>query len=255
VPHVLSIDVAVMPLRSRAGFAAAVAGLIVAAGVALGLMRLGFGWGFALIPCLLYAVAVLLALGRVESLHRHARFGLANGITLVRLAGTSLYAGLAAELARDLPVTSTMLWGFAVFAALLLGLDGADGYLARRQGLASDFGARFDQEVDTLLLLLLSVLAFLLGKAGAWVLLIGTMRYLFVAAGRLWPPLRAPLPPSLRRSAICAVQGAVLLMLLTPTLAPPVSAWLAGGALLLLAWSFGVDVVWLAGQRGQPRGA
>ena len=242
-----------LPLRHRVGLGAAAASLIVAGGVAVGLAWLGFGHPFALVPWLIYLAAVGLVLARVETFHRHARFGLANAVTLVRLAGTSLFAGLAAEVALGWPVGPAMLWGFALFATLILTLDGADGYLARRQGLASDFGARFDHEVDTLLLLLLSILALLLGKAGAFVLLVGTMRYLFVVAGRLWPPLRAPLPRSMRRSAICVVQGAVLIALLAPPLVPPLSGWLAAGALALLAASFATDVVWLVRHRPPAR--
>ena len=46
------------------------------------------------------------------------------------------------------------------------------------------------------LVLALSVLAWQYGKAGAWVLLCGLMRYGFVAAGWLWPWLRGPLSPT-----------------------------------------------------------
>ena len=38
-------------------------------------------------------------------------------------------------------------------------LDGVDGWLARRSGIASAFGARFDMEIDALLILVLAVLA------------------------------------------------------------------------------------------------
>ena len=39
--------------------------------------------------------------------------------------------------------------------------------------------------------------------SNAWVLACGLMRYAFVAAGLLAPPLRRPLPPSRRRQAVC----------------------------------------------------
>ena len=61
-------------------------------------------------------------------------------------------------------------------------------------------------ETDALLVMALSVLAWQYGKAGAWVLLCGLLRYLFVAGGWLWPWLRRPLPPSIRRQTICVVQ-------------------------------------------------
>ena len=62
-------------------------------------------------------------------------------------------------------------------------LDGVDGWLARRHRIASAFGARFDMEIDALLILALSVLAWRHEKAGAWVVASGLLRYAFVAAG------------------------------------------------------------------------
>jgi phosphatidylglycerophosphate synthase len=128
----------------------------------------------------------------------------------------------------------------------LLALDGIDGWLARRQRLETAFGARFDMEVDALFILVLAALAVGLGKAGAWVLALGMMRYGFVAASLAWPWLAAPLPPSLRRKAVCVLQIAVLAALLAPPVAPPVSGALAAAAFAALAWSFAVDVRWLA---------
>ena len=75
---------------------------------------------------------------------------------------------------------------------LLLALDGLDGRAARGQGLASAFGARFDMEVDALVILALAAIAAGLGKAGPWVLALGLVRYGFVVAGWLAPMARAP---------------------------------------------------------------
>src|SRR5439155_607224 len=66
-------------------------------------------------------------------------------------------------------------------------LDGADGWLARRTRMESAFGARFDTEVDALLIQVLAVLAWRWGKAGPWVLVSGLLRYLFLLSGWLWP--------------------------------------------------------------------
>ena len=71
-------------------------------------------------------------------------------------------------------------------------------------------------EIDALLLMLLAVAAIALGKVGAWVLLIGTTYYLFMAARALVPRLRRDLPESMRRKAVCVLQGAVLIALVTP---------------------------------------
>ena len=69
------------------------------------------------------------------------------------------------------------------------------------------FRARLDMELDAFLLLALGVLVWLSGKVGAWVILIGALRYLFVAGGWVWPPLQATLPSSQRRKTICVIQG------------------------------------------------
>jgi phosphatidylglycerophosphate synthase len=173
--------------------------------------------------------------------HPHPRFGPANAVTLARAVPVVLVAGLVVAPA------SIAAASFAVLAgALATILDGLDGRLARRHRVESPFGARFDMETDALLVLALAVLAWRWDRAGAWVLLAGLMRYLFVAAGALAPWLRRPLPPSWRRQAVCVVQIVVLLLVVAPLLQPQASAPLAFGGLLLLAGSFAVDIAWLA---------
>ena len=86
-----------------------------------------------------------------------------------------------------------------VIIGIALSLDAVDGWLARRLGLASRFGARFDLEIDALLILILAVLVWQTGRVGAWLLAIGAMRYAFAALGMILPMLRRPLRPSRRR--------------------------------------------------------
>jgi phosphatidylglycerophosphate synthase len=216
----------------------------VGAGVAAVALAIGLPpAGLAIAAATVAAVAAL-ALRGAAAAHPHPRFGLANTITLVRAGGAAVFAGL---LAAPAPAVG---WAAAVAAAALLALDGLDGVAARRQGLASAFGARFDMETDALTILVLAALAVALGKVGAWALALGAMRYAFVAAGWVWPRLAGPLPPSLRRKAVCVAQLAVLTALLAPPIAPPVSGALAALALAALAWSFALDVRWLA--RTQP---
>ena len=193
-----------------------------------------------------YTAAALLVLDRLPIYHPHPRFGLGNGITLARAAGTAGFAALALE--PQVLAERDGWWAVAAVTALLA-LDGVDGWAARREGLASAFGARFDMEVDAFLVLALSAIAFSLGKAGPWVLAIGLMRYAFVLAGMLWPVLAAPLPRSRRRSGICVVEVAVLGLLLAPPVAPPVSTGLAALALALVAGSFATDLWWLVRHR------
>jgi phosphatidylglycerophosphate synthase len=127
----------------------------------------------------------------------------------------------------------------------VLTLDGLDGWLARRGGWASAFGARFDMETDALLVMVLSALVWDLDKAGAWVLLAGLARYLFVASARIWSWLARPLPPTRERQTFCVILVAALLLALAPPLQPPISAWVAAIGLAGVSYSFGIDVLWL----------
>jgi phosphatidylglycerophosphate synthase len=89
-----------------------------------------------------------------------------------------------------------------------------------------------------------------MGKAGAWILLAGLLRYLFVAAMRLAPWLRRDTPPSVRRKAIAVLQMLGLTLVLVPAVSPPFSAWWCAFMLAMLVYSFGVDIVWLWRHRG-----
>jgi phosphatidylglycerophosphate synthase len=135
-------------------------------------------------------------------------------------------------------------WWVIVLSTVVLILDGLDGRVARRTGSQTDFGARFDMELDAALLMALSILVWRSGVVGAWVLLIGLMRYAFVAASWLWPALGAELPPSVRRKVVCVVQGVVLLVALGPIIPEWMAGAVAGAGLVALAYSFAVDVRW-----------
>ncbi|HEX5049924.1 MAG TPA: CDP-alcohol phosphatidyltransferase family protein, partial [Gammaproteobacteria bacterium] len=121
--------------------------------------------------------------------------------------------------------------------------------LARARGETSAFGARLDMETDALLILVLASLAWAYGKAGAWILLAGLLRYLFVAASYALPWLARALPASRRRQAVCVLQIGTLIACVSPLFPPPASGAVALVGLVVLAWSFGVDVAWLARRR------
>lgn len=182
----------------------------------------------------------------VHGLHHHGfeRFGLANTVTAVRAALVSLVSATI-FFPGTMQHAQATTWALVLLVLIALALDGVDGYLARRFGQESALGARFDMEIDALLILCLSAAAFLLGKAGLWVLLIGLMRYGFVLAQYPLPRLKAPLPPSFRRKLVCVVQITVLCLILVPVVMPPLSSWLAAMALLLLSYSFAVDCLYL----------
>ncbi len=173
-----------------------------------------------------------------------SRFGEANQVTLLRAGLVSLVAGALLAIGQ----TPQDDWSLVLIVACALVLDGVDGYLARRLRLASRFGARFDMEVDALLLLILALLVWQMDRAGAWVLAIGLIRYAFVAAGLFLPALRAALPGCMRRKVVCVLQGVVLMICLLPPLASPLTDLLAGAALVALIVSFLVDIRFLLAQ-------
>lgn len=109
-------------------------------------------------------------------------FGLANAISTLRLALTTLLfaAGLA------MPVTALVLVVLAIVT-----LDGVDGWVARRSGSESDFGARYDTAVDALYTLALSVLLLERGVIGGWILIAGLWHYAFVLWEWVFPSQRA----------------------------------------------------------------
>lgn len=197
---------------------------------------------------LAFAIGSAIAYARLKTDYPHGSLGLCNVVTLARAAMAAVLCVPLLDpafMARSAH-TDWILMGVALFA---LSLDGVDGWLARRSGLSSRFGARFDMEVDSALGLILALLVLQADKAGAWVLLLGTMRYIFVAAGWFLPWLNADLPESMRRKTICVVQIGSLVVLMAPIVTQPLSAVIAAVAAALLVWSFAVDARWLSRHR------
>lgn len=181
--------------------------------------------------------------------HPHLLFGSANAVTSVRAAGTAFLAGLI-PLAHHSAVfqaqnNSPLLWALTILVLTLLALDGVDGYLARRSQLESSFGARFDMEIDAFLALVLSLLIWRAGITGFWVLALGSLRYLFIAASIWSQPLRGELFPSMRRKLVCVIQIAALCIMLSPLLSATLTSAVGLVALLCLTVSFGIDLRWL----------
>lgn len=209
--------------------------------------KMSLGWDFvaasALSLSIIFGFVVYLLPG-----YPHRRFGYANLVTAFRGSLVSL-TGATVICFESLHQADTVLWALVGVVTLALALDGIDGYLARKYRQESELGARFDMEVDALLILILSVAAAVLAKAGAWVLLIGLMRYGFVAAGWFFPALAADLPPSFRRKLVCVVQVSALCLILVPFVSVPLSSYLAAISLAMLAMSFAIDTAYLLRKR------
>ncbi|VVT03984.1 CDP-alcohol phosphatidyltransferase family protein [Rhizobium sp. EC-SD404] len=231
-----------------AGVALVVANAFVSSWATLGLIS-------AMTSLAIYATVGAIVLSRILAHHPYRVFGWPNTVTLMRTVLAALVAGYTAEISLwTLQPSPQLAWFFAGIATLAVVLDGVDGWLARRFGPRSDFGARFDMESDALLILILSVLALVLDKVGPWVLLIGGMRYLFVGASYLLPWLDSPLSPSMRRKTVCVIQGAALCLLAMPPIAGAAASSVAGFALAAIIGSFAIDIAWLFRHRGRLGG-
>lgn len=225
-------------------------GLALLLGLGLALAEaLGLGLSYLAKALAAYGLIYLILLRYLPLHWPRARLGPANQVTLLRGVLTSLLIALAGE---GMGEGAGLAWTALALALVATALDGVDGYLARRRGWDSPLGARFDMEVDALLVAGLALLLWSLERAGPWVLAAGAMRYLFVAAGLIWPWLRHPLPPSRRRQAICVAQVLTLTLGLLPILPLAWARAVVALGLGLLSFSFALDLAWLARQPGSP---
>lgn len=229
----------------------AVGGLVVVIGLgmlgfaAAGPLALAAGAG-------VYTVGASVAARQLHQHHGHARLGGANAVTLVRLALVSalsipLFGAVlfGAPPSGAVPVSASVSVAIIVIATVSLSLDGVDGYLARRQGLATAIGGRFDMEVDSVFALVLAALAATVA-GGPWiVLLLGLPRYLFWIAGAIWPWLYGPLPPRYSGKVVAVIQMITLIVLQLPGLPHALAIALTIGVLGALGWSFGRDILYL----------
>ena len=214
----------------------------------LGVGIAALGWAGAssgtLLSGAVLACVFLLGADALAALKKQT-LGWASRVTQARLA---LVAVLVAALLEP-AVYRDAGWMVAGVALLALSLDGVDGFLARRLEECSNFGARFDMEVDAALILVLCLGAAVTGLAGAWVLLLGLMRYLFLLAGQTLTWLRFPLPPSFRRKLVCVWQVGALVVAISPLATGLGAELILLSALAGLVYSFAVDVLWLYNNR------
>jgi phosphatidylglycerophosphate synthase len=191
------------------------------------------------------AAAALLATARIRS--DQPTIFPADWVTLTRMLPIAGVAGLVAD-SFGRPVSITAL---VTLASVALALDAVDGQVARWTGTATPLGARIDGEADAFLILLLSIAVS--QDYGSWVLVIGAARYALLLAGWLIPWLAAPLPPRFWRKVVAAIQGIVLTVAASGVPSRLVGMIAVAVALLLLAESFGRDVIWLYRTGAGPR--
>lgn len=158
-------------------------------------------------------------------------FGWANCVTALRLA-LVLLAACALSDAPDRVVGGLVLGTFL--------LDGVDGWLARRLGTSSEFGAHFDMETDALFVVVVTQALWQRGSLGPWILTSGWLRYVYVLFNALVPG--APMP----RSAFGRIAfGALIVGLVLAFIGPrPTGALAALAGTLLVGASFFRSFYW-----------
>jgi phosphatidylglycerophosphate synthase len=153
------------------------------------------------------SVAALLVQSR-SAWATDARTVLPNAVTLLRLAIVVAMGSLE----HGAP---GFYWAAAVGA--VFALDWVDGWLARRTGGATAFGAHFDMETDALVILVVNVELWLRGQLGPWILTTGLLRYAYVVCVTLVPPRGGEMPRStLGRNAFGMLVTGLALALAAP---------------------------------------
>lgn len=193
------------------------------------------GWAAGLLSGLVLAVAA----GRQAARDGVVVLGPADLVTLTRATLACVVAALVAEAYAGADVLQVLV----PLTAVALALDFVDGRVARRTGTATAYGARLDGEADAFLILVLSVLV--AGTYGAWVLAMGVVRYAYAVATRLLPWMQRPLPPRYWRKVVAACVGIALALAASGLVPVGMTYAVLGSAFVLLAESFGWDVVWL----------
>ena len=134
-------------------------------------------WPVAAVGAISFTVLIMRGANHFGSL---LKLGPANAVTAFRLAIT-LAIGSVLHGARGILLTSVIIF--------VLALDGLDGFIARRLHLSSEFGAHFDMETDALLVLVAGVELWQRGDLGPWILTAGLLRYGYVLALMIVPPV------------------------------------------------------------------
>ncbi len=215
------------------------AGLVAHLLVLTALAGAGALGGAGALAGLVYGAGTVALLGRALARSGALGVGPADLVTLLRSALVGGVAALVADSTTGPVPVAALAW----LAGVALALDAVDGRVARRTGTVTATGARFDMEVDSVLVLLLGV--HVAGVLGPWVLAVATVHYVFVAARWALPWLRGEVPPRHWCKVVAAVQGIVLVTVAAGVLPRAVAVAALVAVAGLLAESFGREVWWL----------
>jgi len=122
-----------------------------------------------LLSLLSFVIYIIKNIRTLRSLHPFG--GYANQVTTIRLLillGLILFGIMVSNL--------YLVISLVVFVCL----DGVDGWAARKFNQATVFGQYYDMELDALFVLFACFVLYMRGTAGVWILLPGSLRYIFV---------------------------------------------------------------------------
>lgn len=162
------------------------------------------------------------------------KFGFGNQITLIRLICVLLLSFFWETITNNIIV----LVGLLIFM-----LDILDGWLARRYKLSSEFGDYFDKESDAFFMLTLCLLAIFNDRLGAWILIVGILRYAFVLAIPILNTKKSKEQKSVRGRYIAGIAFFALLASFLPL--EGFYQPFAIIATILIIGSFALDLIWL----------
>jgi CDP-diacylglycerol--glycerol-3-phosphate 3-phosphatidyltransferase len=147
------------------------------------------------------------------------RLGAATHLTLLRGLLVSVAAGFAA-----VPPMGAARWLPALLYATAAICDRFDGILARRLGQTTVLGARLDEAMDALGLLVAPIVAVSWGRLPPWYLLVGVTYYIYRSA--IWMRRRLELPvhvERVKRRQITRIFAGLQMTLVSVALAPILS--------------------------------
>lgn len=151
----------------------------------------------------------------------------------------------------------TRTWWVVGLGVLGWASDALDGYVARRTGTVTSRGALLDSGVDGALVLVLSLA---LARVAPWALVGGLLYPAFLLVQAWRPAWRTTLPHRTWRKVAGGVMTGTLVVGAAPWWPDPVVQVAVGVAVVLVTWSFAVDVRWLeevarrrSGALPQPR--
>ena len=209
------------------------------------LFRENINWYVILYNTILQITCLYIVINKIES-HNLNYISTANYITYLRLVSVivlSSYVISNSEIMGAINTFSSLY--FVIFSIIIFILDWLDGYFAKTLNEETKFGEHFDQEVDNLLIMVLAISIIIEYDKFFFLLLIPTLRYIFIFTKKYLHWMRRNLYFSIRRKYICGVSIILLISSNLSGLPFSLIELLCIINTLLVFISFMIDVLWL----------